>query len=114
MPNPIRVYLEWRGRIPRKTYLLFSIPPAALLLIMNNVELLTDQPIWLDLLQLVGYIVLFITSMMLSIKRSHDRGRTGWFSLLLLVPIIQIWPLIEFGFLKGTHGTNRYGEPAVW
>ena len=44
-------------------------------------------------------------------KRWHDRGKSGWMSLILLVPIVgQLWSGVELGFLKGTKGWNQYGE----
>lgn len=36
--------------------------------------------------------------------------RSGWFALLYGVPIVNIWPLMELGFLKGTVGENRLGS----
>jgi uncharacterized membrane protein YhaH (DUF805 family) len=43
-------------------------------------------------------------------KRWHDRGKSGWWSLIVLVPIIgELWALIELGFLGGDEGANHYG-----
>jgi uncharacterized membrane protein YhaH (DUF805 family) len=43
-------------------------------------------------------------------KRWHDRDKSGWWSLILLVPFIgAIWFLVECGILEGTRGANRYG-----
>lgn len=43
-------------------------------------------------------------------KRWHDRDKSGWWSLICLVPVIgAIWFLIECGILPGTQGLNRYG-----
>jgi uncharacterized membrane protein YhaH (DUF805 family) len=43
-------------------------------------------------------------------KRWHDRDKSGWWSLILLVPFIgSIWALVECGCLPGTEGPNRYG-----
>ena len=40
-------------------------------------------------------------------KRWHDRGKSGWWTLILLVPLIGfIWFLVECGFLRGTEGPN--------
>lgn len=109
MPDPIHVYFSWHGRISRKTYWLFGLVPAALYLIYEYV--LADPSDWLIVLIFAAVLV---PSMMINIKRSHDRDRSGWFSLVLSVPIVGIWPLIEFGFLKGTEGDNRFGAPATW
>ena len=43
-------------------------------------------------------------------KRWHDRDKSGWWSLIGLVPIIGgIWMLVELGILEGTRGANQYG-----
>lgn len=44
-----------------------------------------------------------------SIKRCHDRNRSGWFVLIGLVPFLNIWLLVELWFLRGTIGANRFG-----
>ena len=50
----------------------------------------------------------------LSAKRCHARGRSGWFLLLYLIPIVSLWPIVEVFFLKGTDGPNAYGaDPAA-
>ncbi|GHU87403.1 hypothetical protein AGMMS49941_10860 [Deferribacterales bacterium] len=51
-------------------------------------------------------LILFINPL---IKRCHDRNRSGWFILLFLVPIVNLWAIIELGFLRGTVGDNKYG-----
>jgi uncharacterized membrane protein YhaH (DUF805 family) len=44
-------------------------------------------------------------------KRWHDRDKSGWWSLIMLVPVIGgIWLLVELGFLRGTEGPNRFGD----
>jgi uncharacterized membrane protein YhaH (DUF805 family) len=44
-------------------------------------------------------------------KRWHDRGKSGWWTLIALVPIIgAIWLLVELGILEGTRGANQYGS----
>jgi uncharacterized membrane protein YhaH (DUF805 family) len=53
-------------------------------------------------------------SIAIYIKRAHDRGRSGWFILLGLVPILNIWVLVELLFLPGTAGANAYGiDPVI-
>ncbi|MFT8243510.1 DUF805 domain-containing protein [Roseomonas sp. BN140053] len=43
-------------------------------------------------------------------RRWHDRGRSGWWNLLVLVPVIGwIWLFISLGCRDGTRGPNRYG-----
>ena len=43
-------------------------------------------------------------------KRWHDRDKSGWWTLIMFVPLIgSIWLLVELGFLRGTPGANRFG-----
>ncbi len=47
-------------------------------------------------------------------KRWHDRDKSGWWSLIMLIPLIGgIWMLIELGFLRGTDGPNRFGPDPI-
>jgi len=46
----------------------------------------------------------------LSVKRCHDRDKSGWFHLVSLVPFVGIWYIVEIFFLKGSAGINQYGE----
>ncbi|ADU14377.1 DUF805 domain-containing protein [Asticcacaulis excentricus] len=63
------------------------------------------DPMWLVL----GLPLLWI-GFCLSVKRWHDRGKSGWWLMVVLVPVLgQVWALIECGFLAGQRGGNRFG-----
>ncbi len=58
---------------------------------------------------LVG-IALLYCALAVYAKRWHDRDKSGWWSLILLIPILGgIWLLVECGCLVGTQGPNRFG-----
>ena len=58
---------------------------------------------------IVGLISLYCAFAIYA-KRWHDRDKSGWWSLIVLVPLIgAIWLLVECGILEGTRGTNQYG-----
>ena len=55
-------------------------------------------------------LALLWPSLAVAIKRWHDRDKSGWWLLIVLIPLIGwIWALIETGFLEGTKGPNQYG-----
>ena len=62
---------------------------------------------------LVPFIIglgLLFAGICLHIKRCHDRGKSGWWCLLLLIPIIgTLWAIIDLGILEGDKGRNAYG-----
>lgn len=68
----------------------------------------------------IGYVAFSIWSgICVGIKRYHDHGKSGWWVLIQLVPLIgSLWYFIEAGCLRGTVGDNRFGpdplaEPAA-
>jgi len=101
-----KIYLHWKGRISRLTYWVYSIPLVLIFIISEVFISPANENLSLVITFLIAY-----PGMMINIKRAHDRGRSGFFALLLGVPIIGLWPLIEFGFIAGTEGNNSYGEP---
>lgn len=103
------LYFSGKGRISRKVYWLASLPLAALWVLC---ELLKEEvaggaagvvlPIFL--------LASLVPNFMLSIKRSHDRDKSGWFVLVGVIPVLgPLWLLVELGFLRGTVGPNRFG-----
>ena len=48
----------------------------------------------------VAYIAMFVLQIMLTIQRSHDFNMSGWFSLLMFVPLVGLL----FWFVPGTDG----------
>ncbi|MGB5212786.1 MAG: DUF805 domain-containing protein [Anderseniella sp.] len=58
---------------------------------------------------LMGLLIWF-AGIMLHIKRCHDRDKSGWWCLLLFIPIVGfIWAMVDLGILPGTDGANEYG-----
>lgn len=49
----------------------------------------------------------------LAIRRYHDIGWSGWFYLLLWIPIVNIVFALILLFKKGQPETNKYGTPLV-
>jgi uncharacterized membrane protein YhaH (DUF805 family) len=46
-----------------------------------------------------------------TVRRLHDTGRSGWFILLALIPLVGPIVLLVFYAQQGTPGPNHYGLP---
>ncbi|MGI9465450.1 MAG: DUF805 domain-containing protein [Aestuariivirgaceae bacterium] len=58
---------------------------------------------------IVGILIL-LAGIMLHIKRCHDRDKSGWWCLLLIIPFVGfVWMIVDLGILEGTRGENRFG-----
>jgi uncharacterized membrane protein YhaH (DUF805 family) len=57
----------------------------------------------------VGYIAMTVLFFMLAIQRCHDFDQPGWWSLLFLVPFVNLLFGLFLIFMPGTQGHNRWG-----
>ena len=113
-PTPIRGfkwYFSFSGRIRRSewwTIYSMAIGGVILLSIIANPALET-QGLFAGIFMMLWLATMWIV-LASNVKRLHDRGRSGWFLLVALIPFAGFWVLIEVGFLRGTVGPNAYGS----
>ncbi|MEQ9040740.1 MAG: DUF805 domain-containing protein [Silicimonas sp.] len=55
-------------------------------------------------------LVVFLPSIAVGVRRLHDLDKSGWWYLLILIPLLGALILIFFFVQKGTTGPNRFGE----
>ena len=98
-----RLFTSLDGRISRQPFWIGSLVLAAVNLV---VSLITGQS---SALAIIVALALLYPSVCIAVKRWHDRGKSGWWVLIALIPLIgPIWTLVECGFLPGTPGSNEY------
>jgi uncharacterized membrane protein YhaH (DUF805 family) len=108
---PWRMLFSARGRISRRRFWLWGV--GALLglgfVLRGLLGIAGVAPLRADA---VVNLVLLWPALAVSIKRWHDRDRSGWWVLVALVPVVGwLWLLWANGCLRGTPGANRYGPP---
>ncbi|MEZ5839865.1 MAG: DUF805 domain-containing protein [Hyphomicrobiales bacterium] len=52
---------------------------------------------------------MLVPSIAVGVRRLHDTDRTGWWLLVVFVPVIGFFVLLFFYVQKGTEGRNRFG-----
>ncbi|WP_348946083.1 DUF805 domain-containing protein [Chitinibacter sp. FCG-7] len=52
-----------------------------------------------------------VPSLAAGVRRLHDLGKSGWFLLLSLIPVIGALVLL-YWFIQPSSDSNQYGEPA--
>lgn len=145
--NWFSVFFGFSGRINRAKYWIAVVVYMAIwtvfgLAMINSLgKVQPDDPLGaaslgfavFGLMMLIG-IVTTISGLAVSVKRLHDRDKSGWWILLFwFLPgiigamqatttnaalmfaygaaslAVALWGLIELGFLRGTPGPNRFG-----
>ncbi len=101
------------GRINRLRYwahsMLMAIPFYILLGISAYLATSVSPLFWG--IVAIAYVGLIAFSFIIIIQRLHDLNKSGWLSLLILVPFANIYLAILLVFFAGTPGRNDYGLP---
>ena len=63
------------------------------------------------LFELVLLIPLTIILFSLTIRRLHDLDKSGWYALVLFVPVVQVVLVIWLLYKSGTQNQNKFGVP---
>jgi uncharacterized membrane protein YhaH (DUF805 family) len=116
-------YAQFNGRSGRKEfwfYVLFYLVVSAILSVIDGLVFgsaggamssggLTAQS-YSPLASIFGLVSL-VPGIAVSVRRLHDTGKSGWFYLLWLLPIIGWIILLVFYCQKSEPETNAYGAP---
>jgi len=107
--EPVQIFLGFRGRISRRTWWLYGVAALLGLGVLLTV-LLRVAGAAEDTAAVLVTLLLLWPTLAVSVKRWHDRGRSGWWVLVGLIPIVgPLWVLVANGLLRGQPGPNRYG-----
>jgi uncharacterized membrane protein YhaH (DUF805 family) len=100
---------SFQGRISRKPYWLAVAVFIAVQIVASLLDLILSGSAN-GILSMVASLVVLVASIAVSVKRWHDRDKSGWWYLIIFVPLIGwVWSVVENGFLRGTEGPNRFG-----
>jgi uncharacterized membrane protein YhaH (DUF805 family) len=100
-------YFLFSGRARRREFWLYalaSVLVGLVLMLIENVALGGTE--WLSWLYVIATL---IPGIAVSVRRLHDIDRTGWWYLILLVPIVGVIVFFVFAATAGNPGENRFG-----
>lgn len=116
--------ISFKGRLNRKAFLIQSVI-VGLIQFLNVIVIsfvqkslastadtslaLLSLPI--SLISIAISICVVIFSISISIKRWHDIGKSGWWTLTTIIPIVNILVWFYLIFKKGDIGSNQFGPP---
>lgn len=101
-----------KGRISRRIFWLFLLAITALRICMAYIDIAFgtyDYEYDFGLFSTVFTFLSAIPIIFVSIKRFHDRADSGWNTVMLFVPILNLFFGFMLAFMPGTNGPNKYG-----
>jgi uncharacterized membrane protein YhaH (DUF805 family) len=98
-------YVDFAGRVGRQEYWMFVLISVLIQVALDIVHL--------DMISMLVSLGLLLPSLGLGARRLHDIGKSGWWLLLGLIPIIGWIILIVWLATKTDAAANEYGNPAV-
>jgi Predicted membrane protein len=101
----MRKYAVFEGRARRKEFWIFALANFVIGILLSIIGTITSTG---DSLRDLYNLAVLIPNLAVGVRRLHDTGRSGWWLLLVLVPIIGAIVLIVF-WCTDSEGDNRYG-----
>ena len=107
-------YVAFSGRASRAEYWKFMLIYVVILLIAQALDVglfphTVDETGMGGMITTIVTILLFLPAFTAQIRRLHDIGKSGWWILWQIVPIIGTLVLLYFLVKPSEKGTNKYG-----
>ena len=97
----LKKYADFTGRARRAEYWMFILIYMIISVVLSVLGL--------EVVSFILGLALLIPSTSIAARRLHDTGRSGWWQLIAIIPIIGIIVLIYF-LAQDSHEANEYGE----
>ena len=108
-------YADFEGRARRAEFWWFNLVLYGINMVIVILGAVLGE--FLAVLETVSTVVLWIHGLALLLpqlavtaRRLHDTGKSGWWMLLILIPILGWIPLLVFLLTPSDAGQNRYGR----
>lgn len=101
-------YATFRGRAPRSEYWFFALFSVLVSVVAGIIDGVIGNPI--NPATSIVTVALLVPGIAVAVRRLHDRDRSGWWYLLIFVPLVGAIVLLVWFCLKGTAGPNRFGD----
>jgi len=103
-------YANFSGRARRKEYWFFALVQFGVLIIAGILDtIIFKKP---SVFYIITALGLFIPALSVAVRRLHDTSRSGWWFLLVLVPLIGPILLLVWFATDTKPESNQWGNPA--
>ena len=108
----LKQYTDFGGRARRKEYWFFTLFNILFTIVISVFDVMfgtIDMQTGVGLLGVVYMLLLLIPGTAVLVRRLHDTGRSAWWLLMFLIPLLGFVVLFIFLLLDSEDGENEYG-----
>jgi uncharacterized membrane protein YhaH (DUF805 family) len=102
----LKNYAGFSGRARRTEYWMFFLFNLIITMVLDAIGLAIKHG---SLLGGIYGLAVLIPALAVAVRRLHDTGRSGWWLLIGLVPVVGAIVLIVFMATEGEPGNNVHG-----
>ena len=106
-------FATFSGRSRRKEYWYFTLVYLIIEVVLAVIDMATglfSQSTGIGVLSGIFALAMILPSLSVTVRRLHDTGRSGWWLLIGLIPLLGAIVLLVFMILDGEPGSNRFGD----
>ncbi|PKL50569.1 MAG: DUF805 domain-containing protein [Candidatus Riflebacteria bacterium HGW-Riflebacteria-2] len=104
---PWQKFAVFSGRSGRGEYWTFTLVNLVISLVISAVA---KQIGIVGILGLLFSLATLVPGLAVGIRRLHDTGKSGWYLLLALIPLLG-WLALFIFMVQPSSGNNEYGAP---
>jgi uncharacterized membrane protein YhaH (DUF805 family) len=108
-----RGYVVWNARSTRSEYwwwTLFAVIVALVATVIDSAIFSADMSTDLGPVGAITSLALFLPGLSVWIRRLHDTDRSGWWTWILLIPIVGFIITLVFSLLPSKMGSTRWNK----
>ena len=102
----LKRYADFTGRATRKQFWMYVL----FYVLIYIAVLLVTAAIGMEVLVSLYVLGMLIPTLAIGARRMHDINRTGWWQLLLIIPLLGSIIMIIFWVQPTVHEGNRFGS----
>ena len=99
-------YVNFEGRARRKAYWMFVLFNFIAAAIVGFIDGFIGTN---GTLSYIYGLAVFLPGLALGVRRLHDIGKSGWWVLIALIPLVGFIVLLIFACTDSQPGTNQFG-----
>ncbi|MFG3404206.1 DUF805 domain-containing protein [Streptomyces sp. NPDC048142] len=101
----LKNYAGFSGRARRKEYWMFTLISVGISVVLSIIGGLIGA----DFLSFIYSVAILVPTLAVGVRRLHDTGRSGWWLLIALIPLVGAIILIVFLASEGKPEANQHG-----